>query len=97
MARRTKKLTAPDRPLSIWVFLLAGCGIGALLIASGVLVRVHGGGYQQTSTGVATGNVSAMGYTLMAVGLVAIGLTVALAVAKRRAATPKSKGRKRSR
>jgi hypothetical protein len=79
--RKTPKRRAG---LSPWAFLAAGVLIGAAMTAGGILVLVHGSGYEGGGSGVATGDVTAVGISLIAMGLVAVGLTVTLTVLKRR-------------
>lgn len=83
MAKRKIRTHASDRPISQWVFLLVGAGFGAALIASGVLVRVHGRGFARKGAAAETSDVSTVGVCLIAMGVVAMGLTIGLLLARR--------------
>lgn len=77
MAKRKTKGRAARGPLSGWGFFLAACGFGLACIAGGVVVLVFEGDRRQ----VADPAVPSMGLTggsLIAMGVVAIGLTVFL-------------------
>jgi hypothetical protein len=95
VAKRSSKAHASQRPISQWAFLLAGCGFGIAFIAGGVLVRIYGSGYEREGSGVPTRDVATVGGYLIAMGVVAIGLTVFLVVSRRRADKHKRKSGKR--
>jgi drug/metabolite transporter (DMT)-like permease len=76
-------------------FLLAGCGFGLALAICGVLVLVHGREYEHDSSGVARGDVGTTGILLVAIGLIAIGLTAYLVIAKRRGRSRTQKATRR--
>jgi hypothetical protein len=83
VASRKSKADLANRPISPWVFVLGGCGFGAALAACGVLVRFFGGGYEHENAGVEGGDVAAVGTHLIAMGCLAILLTLGLLWLKR--------------
>jgi hypothetical protein len=85
------------RRLSQWWLVLVGCGVGGLLVAAGVAVRHYGSGFEHGSGGVEGRDVGTVGLYLIGVGVLAVALTVALAVVKSREGAPARKGRKRRR